>query len=288
MTDDARPAAAPAGAVPPGAGPPDVVDVGAPRGVLDRFRWWRRKVLPTAGAQVAAALFVVVLLVDLAARLLPGPLVLAPAGSVVVVPTFPVAQVAQSLLMPLLALTLLAATSAPRSRTVRLVLLALVLSALGDLLPGLVDPRWSWVATAVSFAGAQVTYVVAFWPYRRDAVAGRRRLLPAVYGVAYVLVVGAVAAVVLPAVPGAGGVATVLSVAGYGLPLVATAVLAAGVGRASAAGAALLVVSYGLLGLSAAGVPWAAGLPAGSYDLLVVAPYAVGQALIVLGVIRRG
>ncbi|GAA1739971.1 hypothetical protein GCM10009809_39370 [Isoptericola hypogeus] len=265
---------------------PRTDDVGPPRGAVDRFRWWRRAVLPTVGARVSAALLVVALVVNLGARGVPGPVVLAPAGNVVVVDTFVVVLVTQWFLMPLLALTLLAATSSPRSRLVRLTLLSVVLAALGDVLPGLVGPRWSSLVVVLASVGAQVTYVVAFWPYRRAALTGRRRALPVVYGAVYVAVVGTVTVVAL----GSGvlvGTGFVVAVAVHGVLLVTTAVLAAGVHRACAVGAGLVVVSGGLLALGAAGVPWVLALPVGWHGVLVVAASVVGQGLIALGVLRR-
>ena len=243
--------------------------------------------LPTAGARVAAALFVVVLVVNLAARCVPGPVVLEPSGNVVVLDTFVVVQITQWFLLPLLALTFWAATSSPRSRLVRLTLLALVLAALGDVLPGLVDPRWSPVVLVLAAVGSQAAYVCAFWPYRGATAAGRRRALAVVYGAVYLAVVGTV--VVVAPGPGGGGDGTgfIVSVAVYGALLVTTAVLAAGVHRASAVGAGLVVVSEGLLALGAAGVPWVMALPVGLHGVLIVSAAVIGQALVALGVLRR-
>lgn len=296
MTDDAHPTAPAAASAdgPPGprdpaarpasdpAADPDPDRV--PAGPADRLR----ALLPTPGARLAAGAFALVTLVHLAAQLAGPSLVVVLAPGVLVLDTDTVAQVSQWFLMPLLALAVVAATPPPRPRLARLTALALLCSTAGDVLPGLVPPAWSFPVLVALFACAQVVYVVAFAPFRRASVLHRRALLLP-YAVVYVAVVGTMA-VMLGRAPGAGAgtvALVVVLVAVYGVLLLTMAVLATGVDRLAGAGAALFVLSDGLIGLTHAGVPWAAALPPGALGFVVMGTYAVGQALIAAGVRRR-
>lgn len=107
----------------------------------------------------AAIAFVVVTLVHLGAQ------ATAPGGVL--------ADLTQVLLMPLLAWFLLATTPAPPSRTVRLVLLALGLSWLGDTLPRLADDGSTAgpASVLVALLLAQVVYALALRGTGLDRVA---------------------------------------------------------------------------------------------------------------------
>ncbi|MBD5787690.1 lysoplasmalogenase [Cellulosimicrobium terreum] len=185
------------------------------------------------------------------------------------------ADVTQCLLMPALAACLWLATRGRprRSLLVRLTLLALGFSWLGDTAPRLAGPDAAFLVMVGFFLCAQVTYTLAFWPYRADSVL-RRPLALAPY---VVVLVGLVVA----CAPGAGALLAPVLV--YGACLVAMAVTATGVGRWAAVGGAVFLVSDALIALDAF-APW--------YDVpgqgfWVMLTYVVGQALLVLGVARR-
>lgn len=188
-------------------------------------------------------------------------------------------RVSQGLLMPLLALVLASATSgAPRGRLVRLTLVSLGFSWLGDTAPGFAPEGASFLVMIAFFLVAQVVFVVAFWPYRRASVLSpsqpaRRRALALVYLLALVALVAA-------CTPGAG--ALLVPVLVYGTTLALMAALATGVGRLVALGGAIFVVSDSLIALEAFVEDWA--LPGQGF--WVMATYVTAQALIVAGVAR--
>lgn len=190
-----------------------------------------------------------------------------------------VATVSQWLLMPLLALALASATSgAPRGRLVRLTLVALGFSWLGDTAPDAVPDDAAFLVLVGFFLVAQVVYVVAFWPYRHASILSpsqpaRRRALALVYLLALVVLVVACA-------PGAGSLLVPVLV--YGATLTLMAALATGVGRLVALGGAVFVVSDSLIALEAFVDGWA--LPAQGFWVMVT--YIAAQWLIVAGVVR--
>ena len=181
-----------------------------------------------------------------------------------------IADLTQVLLMPLLALVLLRATRAPRSREVRLVLVALGFSWLGDTLPRLADGDAALLTMIGCFLLAQLVYAAAFWPSLHRSVLGRPlALLP--YLLAGATIVGLSAreaGALLPAV------------AVYALAILAMAVLATGRGRVAAIGGAVFVLSDALIALDAFGV---LTLPA--HAVWVMATYVAAQVLLVLGVL---
>ena len=188
------------------------------------------------------------------------------------------ARASQWLLMPLLALALAAATTAPRGRLVRLTLLSLVFSWLGDTAPDLVSEDASFIVMVGFFLVAQAVFVVAFWPYRHASILSpsqpaRRRALATPYVLALVGLVVACA-------PGAGGL--LVPVVVYGTTLALMAALATGVGRLVAIGGAVFVVSDSLIALEAFVEGWA--LPGQGF--WVMATYIAAQVLIVVGVSR--
>jgi len=181
-----------------------------------------------------------------------------------------IADLTQVLLMPLLALVLLCATRAPRSREVRLVLVALGFSWLGDTLPRLADGDAALLTMIGCFLLAQLVYAAAFWPSRHRSVLGRPlALLPYLLAGATIVGLSALeAGALLPAV------------AVYALAILAMAVLATGRGRVAAIGAAVFVLSDALIALDAFGV---LTLPA--HAVWVMATYVAAQVLLVLGVL---
>ena len=188
-------------------------------------------------------------------------------------------RVSQWLLMPLLALALAAATSgAPRTRLVRLTLLSLGFSWLGDTAPGFAPEGTGFLVMIGFFLVAQAVFIVAFWPYRHASVLSpsqpaRRRALALVYLLALV-------ALVVACAPGAGTLLVPVIV--YGTALALMAALATGVGRWVAIGGAVFVVSDSLIALEAFVEGWA--LPGQGF--WVMSTYIAAQALIVAGVVR--
>ncbi|WP_017593924.1 lysoplasmalogenase family protein [Nocardiopsis potens] len=180
----------------------------------------------------------------------------------------------QVLLMPALALAVLAAADRPRSRPVAPLLAALFFSWLGDSLPALTAGDTAFLLMVGGFLAAQLVYVLAFWPYRDQSVLLRRRWLLAPY-------LGAVAALVWLCAPHAGGLLVPVLV--YGLVLGLAAVLATGAGAWTAAGGALFLASDGLIALRAF-VPGFA-LPLDGF--WVMAAYCAAQALLALGLLGR-
>lgn len=183
------------------------------------------------------------------------------------------ADTTQVLLMPLLAGVLWCETSAPRSRLVTLVLVALGLSWLGDSAPRLASGDAAFLVMVGLFLLAQLAYIVAFLPYRARSVLHVRRPLLLLY-------VGAVVALVAACVGGAADL--LVPVLAYGACLGTMAVLSTGVNRLTAAGGALFLVSDGLIALDAFAPGF--GLPAQGF--WVMATYLAAQVLIVAGVLR--
>lgn len=179
-------------------------------------------------------------------------------------------QSTQWLLMPALALFLAVAGRPVRDRLQRLVLLALGFSWLGDLLPSLVPDGAAFLVMIGCFFLAQVTYVVAFAPYVHGGL-GRHPWA----AVPYALVLTVMLVLVLP---GAGALTVPLVL--YGLVLVAMAVLALGVDRATAVGAAVFLVSDALIAVDR----FVAGYRFDHQGITVMATYLLGQGLITLGV----
>jgi uncharacterized membrane protein YhhN len=175
--------------------------------------------------------------------------------------------VTKPLLMPALLAWFLTAT--PRSRFRTFVAVGLAWSWLGDL--GLMPSGEAWFLAGLgAFLIAQVTYGVAFWPSRADSVLARPLLaLPylAVPVGLMVLLWDHLGDLRLP-------------VAVYAVVIVAMAVLATGVNRTVAVGAALFVVSDALIALdSVAGL---VRLPA--HGFWVMLTYLAAQLLIAVGV----
>lgn len=180
----------------------------------------------------------------------------------------------QVLLMPALALVLVAAVRRPRGRLLGLALIALVFSWLGDTAPAFASGDAAFLLMVGFFLVAQVVYVVAFWPYRAESFLYRRRALMLPY-------VGFVALLVWLCAPHTGGL--LVPVLLYGLVLGLMAVLATGLNPWVAAGGALFLVSDGLIALRAF-VP-GLDLPQGGF--WVMSTYIAAQTLIVLGILAH-
>ncbi len=190
------------------------------------------------------------------------------------------ADTSQWFLMPVLAGCLWLATRrhaadgpGRRSRLVRLTLVALGFSWLGDTAPDLADGDTAFLVMVGFFLCAQITYTIAFWPYRAGSVL-RRPLALVPYGLALL-------ALVVACAPDAGSL--LVPVVVYGVCLVTMAVVATGVDRLAAAGGAVFLLSDALIALNAF-APWY-DLP--GHGFWVMLTYVVGQVLLVLGVLRR-
>lgn len=183
------------------------------------------------------------------------------------------ADVTQWFLMPVLAVALWLAADGARGRLVRLTVLGLGLSWLGDTAPDLVPDDASFLTMLGFFLAAHVAYVAAFWPLRSDGVLGRRPVLV----VPYLAVLVALVAV---CAPGAGGLLGPVVV--YGTVLTAVAVLATFDGVA-AVGGAVFIVSDSLIALNA----FVDGYALPGHGFWVMSTYVAAQVLLAVGVLRR-
>ncbi len=181
-----------------------------------------------------------------------------------------VAPLTQVILMPALAAVLLTGTRS-RSRLVRLTLLAVGFSWLGDTLPRFVSEDPGFLVMVGCFLLAQLTYAVAFLPFWRASIVRRRPvlLIPYAAGLARLIAVSR---------ERAGSLLVPLVL--YGLALGTMAVLATGIGWLAGIGGALFFVSDSLIALrSFADVT----LPA--HGFWVMLTYVLGQTLLVVAVI---
>lgn len=211
--------------------------------------------MPRGSSRVVLGCFVLVALVDLVAEL---------------VGWTALALACRALLMPLLALFCWT-VAARRSRLVILVVVALLLSWLGDFVGSAVPDTWTVPVKIGFFLLAQVVYIVAFIPYWRLSLVARPPLLIA-YGIALTALVGVVAA-------NAGPLAVPVAV--YGASLAVMAVLATGVSRLAGIGGALFLVSDIVLAVeffvAPGSIPYAA--------FVNMALYLPAQLMITLGVL---
>jgi uncharacterized membrane protein YhhN len=185
------------------------------------------------------------------------------------------ANVTQWLLMPTLAGVLLTAPGTDTgSRLVRLTLLALGLSWLGDTAPYLADGDAAFLVMVAFFLLAQAAYILAFWPHRRSSVLHQRPILVVPYAVT-------IAALVWACAPHTGPL--LVPVLAYGLCLGAMAVLSTGLNVLTALGGALFLISDGLIALRA----FVPGLDLSQGGFWVMLTYVAAQLLLVLGVLHE-
>jgi uncharacterized membrane protein YhhN len=171
------------------------------------------------------------------------------------------------LLMPTLLAWFLLATPASRLRT--LVGAALALSWLGDL--GLMPPGETWFLVGLgAFLLAQLTYAIAFWPWHPTSVVHRPRPL-----LGYLLVLTGLLTTLWSDL---GDLRIPVTV--YACVIVAMAVLATGLGRTVALGAALFVLSDALIALGS--VTELLDLPRHGFWVMVT--YLAAQGLLAWGV----
>ena len=213
-----------------------------------------RTAAPTA--RTAAALFVVVAVVHLGEQLRDADGV--------------VASVSQVLLVPPLAVALATGVT-QRTRMVRLVLLALFFSWLGDTVPRFLHGDAGFLAMVGAFLFAQCAYIAAFQPLRDDAAPWTRWAPRTPYVVAFlVLVVWC----------GRSAGAMLAPMVVYGIVLTLMAILSTGVSRVAGVGGALFMLSDALIALRAFADVDIAGF-------WVMLTYVAGQALICAGVAAR-
>jgi uncharacterized membrane protein YhhN len=211
---------------------------------------------PPPWARIFSGLFGAVAVVGLAAEL---------AGARILF------EISLVLLVPLLAAAVVAARRRVdpqrRSRLLHWTLLALLFSWFGDTL------GFDFLVKVGFFLLAQVCYLLALWPYRRQSVLWRPALRRP-----YLVVVAALIALVAQ---DAGGLAVAVVVYGVSLALMAT--LSDGVHRLAGLGGALFVVSDAILALDTF-APWF-GLPHASFWNIL--SYAAAQALLARGALAR-
>lgn len=183
------------------------------------------------------------------------------------------ATATKPLLMPVLAAYLLLATAPPRSRLVRLALVALAFSWLGDvLLMGSGDAFF--LGGLGAFLVAQICYVAAFLPVVRARPSGRPPLLALLYvpyGAVLVGVLGPDLGVLL------------LPVAVYAVAICLMAIAAAGVNVWAAVGAASFLLSDSLIALTRLTDVLEPAAPV--REALIMSTYTLGQGLIIVGVV---
>ncbi|RYV50359.1 lysoplasmalogenase [Pengzhenrongella frigida] len=182
------------------------------------------------------------------------------------------AMVTKALLMPTLAAFLVASTAGPRPRIVRLTLVALGFSWLGDTAPFAVPDDLAFLVMVGFFLVAQLAYIAAFAPAARTGPLGRRPALAVPYVAALVLLLVA-------CVPGAGTL--VVPAVVYGVCLVTMAALAAGVHPLAAVGGVVFLSSDAMIALGEF-TTWFTPPAAGFWVMLT---YIAGQVLLVTGVL---
>ncbi|WP_182353627.1 lysoplasmalogenase family protein [Flaviflexus huanghaiensis] len=183
-----------------------------------------------------------------------------------------ITQLSQALIVPALAAILITATEPPRSRIVRLGFVALVFWWLGDVLPLMLTGRAALLAMMVAFAGAQVAYTVAFWPYRKRSI-----LTKPILAVPYVVLV-----VVILALSFQGAGLLFITVIVYSVATVIMAIAATGMGPVGSAGGVLFLLLNALVLLPAF---TDLELPGGPFTIMLV--YVVSQALLVHAIMRE-
>lgn len=187
-----------------------------------------------------------------------------------------VAMATKPLLMPLLAAYLVSAVQRPFTRLVRVVLAALAFSWLGDVLLEVarrVDSDLLFMAGIGGFLVAQVFYIVAFTRLVRASNPPRPPLWALVYvlyGVGLVALLG----------PDLGEF--LVPVAIYAAAICTMGIVASGVNRFTALGAAVFVASDSMIAVGEFTDLWT--LANNWQRVLVMTTYTVGQALIVHGV----
>jgi uncharacterized membrane protein YhhN len=186
------------------------------------------------------------------------------------------AMVTKPLLMPLLAAYLVSVVPRPFTRLVRVVLAALAFSWLGDVLLEVarrVESDLWFMAGIGGFLVAQVLYIVAFTPLVRASTPPRPpvwALIYVLYGVGLVVLLG----------PDLGQF--LVPVAIYATAICTMGIVASGVNRFTALGAAVFIASDSMIAIGEFTDLWTLG--PNWQRVLVMTTYTVAQALLVHGV----
>lgn len=184
----------------------------------------------------------------------------------------PLSDITQVLLMPLLAAGVLAATRSPRSRLVKLLLLSLFFSWLGDALPRLMSGDAGFLTMVGFFLLAQFVFIAALWPYRKSSVLGSPVFL--VPYVAFFVMLLAVCG------PKAGGLLGPVIV--YGLALMSMAILSTGLGTLAGFGGAIFFVSDALIAIRSFG-----DIRLPEHGFLIMSTYIAAQLLLAIAFVRQ-
>lgn len=186
------------------------------------------------------------------------------------------------LLMPLLAAFLVSASARPFTRMVRVVLAALAFSWLGDVLleaSRLADADALFLAGLGAFLVAQVLFIIAFAPLVRSGDPPR----PPLWALAYVLYGAGLVGFMAPDLGG-----FLLPVGLCAVAICTMGIVASGVNRFTAAGAALFVASATILALGrfTEVLTWSDAWQ----RVAEMSTYTLAQGLIVVGVVvaQRG
>ncbi|RRJ86405.1 lysoplasmalogenase [Gulosibacter macacae] len=188
------------------------------------------------------------------------------------------AAVTQALLMPTLALVLLAphpdaAGNGWWPRTRLFALVALFFSFLGDLLPRFFDGDLSFAVLIGCFFFAQLAWIAALYPRLRHSIVVVQRWRLVLYAVLAIIVL-------VLCLPAAGALAPLVIV--YAVALTAMAILATGWGSFGTVGGLLFLVSDALIAIFTFRPEFDPGQPARS--LLIMTTYIAAQFLLVLAV----
>lgn len=186
-------------------------------------------------------------------------------------------EVTKGLLMPSLALLLVGRVAGswrgPHSRLVRIVLVALLFSWLGDIMPGFVPEGAAFLTMVGFFFVAQCFYIAALAPRWRASVARRAPIALLPYAAVLVTLV-----VLCREQAGA----LFVPVLCYGVALATMAVLTTSLGWLGGLGGAIFLLSDSLIAI---GAFTDIAIPQSGF--WVMATYVLGQTLIVLAVARR-
>lgn len=178
------------------------------------------------------------------------------------------AAVTQVMLVPCLASWLALRTApGPRGRLVRLFLLALGFSWLGDTAPRFLDGDAGFLAMVGFFLVAQVVYALALWPLRARSAPAHAPWTLAVYGGALVVVLALCAREAGPLLP---------AVLVYAAALVTTSALAWGLGAAAGIGGVIFLVSDAMIALGA----FAPNVTIPQRGFLVMLTYVAAQVIL--------
>lgn len=182
-----------------------------------------------------------------------------------------VSATTQILLMPLLFGAVWFSSVALRPRLIRLVLIALCFSWLGDTIPRFMAGDAGFLVMVGCFMLAQAFYILALWPLRRRSVA-----VHPFFRLPYIAVF---AALVISCAPGAGTL--LVPVVAYGLALVVMAMLSTGLGALAGVGGAIFLLSDGLIALRSF---TDFQLPGHSFWIMLT--YVVGQSMIAIAAVQ--